>query len=96
MRPSPLLRLAVQSLDISLELFAIDPPDTSTTDLDRRQHARSDEGVHLRNADVEIDRYVLIVLMTSGLVVAIWAVARDRLIDIVSAALSTVCGPIGC
>ena len=39
---------------------------------------------------------VLIVLMTAGLVVAIWGVARDRLISIVSAALSTVCGSMGC
>jgi hypothetical protein len=34
--------------------------------------------------------------MTSALVVAIWGVARDKLIDIVSSALSTVCGSLGC
>ena len=39
---------------------------------------------------------VLIVLMTSALVVAIWGVARGRLVSIVETALNTVCGPIGC
>jgi hypothetical protein len=34
--------------------------------------------------------------MTAGLVVAIWGVARERLVAIVSAALSTVCGSMGC
>jgi hypothetical protein len=34
--------------------------------------------------------------MTSALVVAIWTVARGRLIAIVQTALETVCGPIGC
>ncbi|MFN2388127.1 MAG: hypothetical protein ABR575_00765 [Actinomycetota bacterium] len=44
----------------------------------------------------DVPGWVMIVLMTSALVVAIWAVARDRLISIVSTALSTVCGSIGC
>ena len=44
----------------------------------------------------DVPGWVLIVLMTSALVVAIWGVARDRLVDIVSSALSTVCGNIGC
>lgn len=44
----------------------------------------------------DVPGWVLIVLMTAGLVVAIWGVARDRLIAIVSAALSTVCGSMGC
>lgn len=44
----------------------------------------------------DVPGWVLIVLMTSALVVAIWGVARDRLIDIVSTALSTVCGSLGC
>jgi hypothetical protein len=34
--------------------------------------------------------------MTSALVVAIWGVARDKLVEIVNSALSTVCGDIGC
>jgi hypothetical protein len=34
--------------------------------------------------------------MTSALVVAIWGVARGRLVSIVETALNTVCGPIGC
>jgi hypothetical protein len=44
----------------------------------------------------DVPGWVLIVLMTSALVVAIWGVARDRLIAIVSAALSSVCGSLGC
>jgi hypothetical protein len=44
----------------------------------------------------DVPGWVLIVLMTSALVVAIWGVARDQLVSIVSTALSTVCGSIGC
>ena len=44
----------------------------------------------------DVPGWVLILLMTSGLVVAIWAVARDQLVSIVSTALSTVCGSVGC
>ena len=44
----------------------------------------------------DVPGWVLIVLMTSALVVAIWGVASDRLVAIVSSALSTVCGSIGC
>lgn len=44
----------------------------------------------------DVPGWVLIVLMTSALVVAIWGVARDRLVSIVSSALATVCGGIGC
>ena len=44
----------------------------------------------------DVPGWVMIVLMTASLVVAIWAVARDRLVGIVGSALSTVCGPIGC
>lgn len=44
----------------------------------------------------DVPGWVLILLMTSALVVAIWAVARDQLVRIVSSALSTVCGAVGC
>ncbi len=44
----------------------------------------------------DVPGWVLIVLMTSALVIAIWGIARDRLVAIVANALSTVCGPIGC
>lgn len=44
----------------------------------------------------DVPGWVLIVLMTSALVVAIWGVARDRLVMIVSTALSSVCGSVGC
>ena len=35
-------------------------------------------------------------MMSSMLVVAIFGVARERLLDIVSTALSNVCGGVGC
>jgi hypothetical protein len=38
----------------------------------------------------------LIVLMSAGLVIAIWGIAEGRLVDIFSNALDTVCGGIGC
>jgi hypothetical protein len=44
----------------------------------------------------DVPGWVLIVLMTSALVVAIWGVASDRLVDIVRSALDTVCGTVGC
>lgn len=44
----------------------------------------------------DVPGWVLIVLMTSALVVAIWGVARGRLVAIVETALSTVCGPLNC
>ncbi|CAN5724743.1 hypothetical protein BH24ACT26_BH24ACT26_19800 [soil metagenome] len=44
----------------------------------------------------DVPGWVLIVLMTSALVVAIWGVARGRLVAIVETALNTVCGPLGC
>lgn len=44
----------------------------------------------------DVPGWVLIVLMTSALVVAIWGVARGRLVAIVETALNTVCGSLGC
>lgn len=55
----------------------------------RLQVAREDEAG-------EIAAWVMILVMTTALVVAVWAVARDRLVDIVSTSLATVCGSIGC
>lgn len=49
-----------------------------------------------RSETGDVPGWVLIVLMTSALVVAIWGVARDRLIAIVSGALGNVCGSVGC
>ncbi len=46
--------------------------------------------------DGDVPGWVLIVLMTSALVIAIWGIARERLVAIVASALSTVCGPLGC
>lgn len=96
MLPGPRLGLFVEPVDERLELLAIDPPDAPAPDLDRGELAGPDERVDLRNAHAQIGRDILIVLMTSALVVAIWGVARDRLIAIVSAALSSVCGSLGC
>lgn len=50
----------------------------------------------LRNERGDVPGWVLIVLMTSALVIAIWGVARERLVAIVHSALSSVCGSIGC
>jgi hypothetical protein len=50
----------------------------------------------LRDERGDVPGWVLIVLMTSALVVAIWTVARDRLVSIVETALDTVCGDVGC
>ena len=44
----------------------------------------------------DVPGWVLIVLMTSALVIAIWGIARDRLVAIVSSALGNVCGSVGC
>lgn len=44
----------------------------------------------------DVPGWVLIVLMTSALVVAIWGVAKGRLVTIVESALDTVCGNLGC
>ena len=50
----------------------------------------------LEDESGDVPGWVLILLMTSALVVAIWAVARDQLVTIVSSSLSTVCGAVGC
>jgi hypothetical protein len=92
----PRLGFVMQPLDERLELLAVDSPHASSPYLDRGELAGPDKRVDLRDAHAQVDRHVLIVLMTSALVVAIWGVARDRLIAIVSAALSSVCGSLGC
>jgi len=46
--------------------------------------------------DGDIAGWVLIVLMSAGLVIAVWGIAEGRLVDIFSNALDTVCGGIGC
>ena len=44
----------------------------------------------------DVPGWVLIVLMTSALVVAIWGVTKGRLVQLVQSALDSVCGGIGC
>lgn len=44
----------------------------------------------------DVPEWVLVLLLSSALIVAIWGIARERLVSIVSGALSTVCGNIGC
>lgn len=60
----------------------------------RRFHARWAASTTTQRGDVP--GWVLIVLMTSALVIAIWGVARERLVAIVQSALASVCGSIGC
>lgn len=50
----------------------------------------------LREERGDIAAWTLILLMSSTLVIAVFGIARDRLLDIVSAALSNVCGGVGC
>jgi hypothetical protein len=52
--------------------------------------------MNLRVERGDVPGWVLIVLMTSALVVAIWAVAKPELQSIVERALNTVCGTLGC
>ena len=58
MRFSPRLRLLVKLLDVSLELFSIDPPHPPAPDLYGGQLARPNERVDLGNADAEIRGHV--------------------------------------
>lgn len=44
----------------------------------------------------DVAAWVLVLLMSAGLVIAIWGIAEGRLVDIFSNALDTVCGGIGC
>lgn len=44
----------------------------------------------------EIAAWAMVSLMSSALVVAVWTVARERLVQIVTTALSNVCGGLGC
>lgn len=44
----------------------------------------------------DIAQWVLVLLMSAGLVIGVWTVASDRLVEIVSTALSNVCGGVGC
>jgi hypothetical protein len=44
----------------------------------------------------EIAAWVLVLLMTAGLVISVWSLAQERLLNIVSTALSNVCGSVGC
>ena len=50
----------------------------------RRSAARGDRG--------DVPGWVLVTLMTAGLVTALWAVASDRLVEIFDRALSSVTG----
>jgi hypothetical protein len=50
----------------------------------------------IRDERGDVPGWVLIVLMTSALVLAVWGVASGKLVDIVQSALDTVCGEMGC
>jgi D-erythrulose 1-phosphate 3-epimerase len=61
--------------------------------------AQSDQDDPVRRAERSHHAFfghVLVVLMSAGLVIAIWGIAEGRLVDIFSSALDTVCGGIGC
>lgn len=50
----------------------------------------------LSNERGEIAAWVLVLLMSAGLVISVWGLAHERLLNIVSTALSNVCGSVGC
>jgi tight adherence protein C len=52
----------MESFDIGLELLPVDPPHPPAPDLDRRQAPTPHEGVHLRNAHVQIGRDVFMLV----------------------------------
>ena len=58
-RLSPRFCLFVKSLDVGLELAAVNAPHPATTELDSRKVTRSYECVDLRDADVQVCRNVL-------------------------------------
>jgi hypothetical protein len=88
----PLPCFFVQPLDVRLQLTLVDPPLPPATHLYCRQLSGPNQGVGLGNTDVEVNGNVLIVLMTSALVLAVWAIAEPQLKSIVRSALDTVCG----
>ena len=50
----------------------------------------------MREERGDVAQWVLVLLMSASLVIGVWTVASDRLIDIVSSALANVCGGVGC
>lgn len=50
----------------------------------------------LREETGDIAQWVLVLVMSAALVVGVWSVASERLIEIVSTSLSNVCGGVGC
>lgn len=53
-------------------------------------------GARSRDERGDVAAWTLILLMSASLVIAVFGIARERLLDIVSAALSNVCGGVGC
>lgn len=92
----PFLGLFVQPLDVGLQLGAVHAPNPAATDLYGGQLARADERIDLGYADRQVCSYVLVLLMSAGLVISVWGLAHERLVNIVSNALSNVCGSVGC
>ncbi len=92
----PLLGFLMKPLDVLIQLVLVHSPDAAASDLDRRQLARPDQRIDLGNRDAQVGGHVLLILLSSALVVAVWGLARERLVDIVSTALSNVCGSVGC
>jgi len=56
----------------------------------------ADRSTSLADERGDIAAWVLVVLMTSALVVAVWSVASEQLVNIVRSALGAVCGTVGC
>ncbi|MFP5352207.1 MAG: hypothetical protein ACLGIB_06570 [Actinomycetota bacterium] len=50
----------------------------------------------MREERGDVAQWTLVLLMSAALVIGVWTVASERLIEIVSTALSNVCGGMGC
>lgn len=59
MLTGPFVRFFVKLVEVGIQLAAIDPPDSSATDLDCRKTSRSNERIDLGNADTQVCGHVL-------------------------------------
>jgi hypothetical protein len=86
----------VKAFDVAVELGAVYAPNATAADLYGRELARTNEGINLRDADRQIGRHVLVLVMSAALVISVWGLVQERLLNIVTTALSNVCGSVGC
>jgi TRAP-type mannitol/chloroaromatic compound transport system permease small subunit len=44
----------------------------------------------------EVAAWVLVLVMSAALVISVWGLVQERLLNIVTTALTNVCGSVGC